>query len=276
MRKNPYEQGDELSRNDNWGLVEGLIEEVVVSKDEDVQYYYVRTFQNDLVLCKTLNPFAGPGYGAVYPFFKDDHVVIGFINGNPNCQAYILGGVHDQARKMPEQDGATLEDARIYVPKDHKIVERSNNKVTVVNKSTPSADDGNYTIVADNSIQIGQGYYFTRDPFLPTVEKGIDIVANGTSVSISNLNNHISVGDGIDIHSSVNQDIVLEGKSIRLGGANAGQNVVLGATLQDILKDLLNALDTTGASGVPAISVANKNKILGRLNNILSQLVYVK
>ena len=156
MRKNPYEQGDELSRNDNWGLVEGLIEEVIVSKDEDVQYYYVRTFQNDLVLCKTLNPFAGPGYGAVYPFFKDDHVVIGFINGNPNCQAYILGGVHDQARKMPKlKNGESVDDVRIQSRIDKNVIIEGKNVNIDADGTSITSVKGEVQLVSEEKVTIG-------------------------------------------------------------------------------------------------------------------------
>lgn len=246
MRENPYEQGDELSRNDNWGLIEGLVEEELFDENKTIKYYYVRTFQNDLVLCKTLNPFAGNGYGAVYPFYKNDHVVIGFINGNPNCQAYILGGAHDRSRKMPvPETGESVNDVRVFVPKDQKIIERSNNKTVIVNKTSPTSSDGDYLLQTERDSTFNSG-------------RGIGIHSGMNADGTQNTNNSSIEMDnptdpGIDIYSSTNvdisarRDIILEG-NVFLGPTGNYAYIPNGtaiASLMDIIKGLLTGLGAT-------------------------------
>jgi hypothetical protein len=218
-------------------------------------YVLVRVDSGDEVMCKQLNPYAGDNFGTRYPLAKDNRVLVAFIENNPNEDAFILGCLYTEDKPFNFGGYASNEDRNqvfIKAPANKKIIETSGNKTIEVTKSDDL--DGDYGVYAENAIQIGQDYLFSNQG--QGTQPGIDIVAK-KQISIASLE----------------ENVYVTGQTVRLGADDAGNNAVKGPILQDILKSLVSALDSTSSS--PAISPADKTAILGRLENILSNMVYV-
>lgn len=226
-------------------------------------YALVKLDVGDEIYCKQLNPFAGNNFGTRYPLYVGNRVLVAFVDNDPSNDSFILGCLHTEDKPFDFGEFKKNEDRKnvfVKAPEDKKIIETSNNKTIVINKKDDESEDGFYSLFAEKQIKI-----VAKDPNAGRQDETELIIKSEENYDIGSKNS--------GIYDSGNGNLVAEGKTIRLGGANAGQNVILGGTLQDILKDLVTALSV--APNSPAIDAPTKQAILGRLNNILSNTVYV-
>ncbi len=167
--------------------------------------------------CRICNPYAGNGYGAVWHPELDDEVLVAFIQGDMRLPV-VLGGLYNGVDQAPTARSASLDQKMFRTKGEQELLmddTEGQKRIRLLSSAGHEVDidDEGMKIV----IKANGGSKITIDDNAATIKVE---TSGGQSVTLEAGSVKISA-----------TSVVLDGSSVKLGGASATHPVVLGDML---------------------------------------------